>query len=96
MQDHIHDLITLEQLSAVSGLSASHLNYLFKKSTGHAPINYFLRTKIQAACRDIAFSDLPNKDIAAVYGIEDPFYFSRLFKKITGFSPQQYRTRTKQ
>jgi AraC-like DNA-binding protein len=96
IQDHIHDAITLEQLINVSGLSTSHLNYLFKKSTGHAPIDYFLRTKIQAACRDLSFSNLPNKDIAAAYGIEDPYYFSRLFKKITGLSPQQYRIRTKQ
>jgi AraC-like DNA-binding protein len=96
MREHIHDAITLEQLSAVSGLSASHLNCLFKKSTGHAPIDYFLRTKIQAACGDISFSNLPNKDIAALYGIDDPYYFSRLFKKITGLSPRQYRIRTKQ
>ncbi|MDR1108126.1 MAG: AraC family transcriptional regulator, partial [Spirochaetaceae bacterium] len=35
---------------------------------------------MQAASQDLYFSDLPVKDIAFAYGIEDPYYFSRLFK----------------
>jgi AraC-like DNA-binding protein len=74
--------------------SYSHLTYLFKHSTGYAPIEFFLRTKNQAAARDLYFSNLPIKDIALTYGIEDPYYFSRLFKKIMGISPSEYRNRT--
>jgi AraC-like DNA-binding protein len=50
---------------------------------------------MQAASRDLYFSELPVKDIAYSYGIEDPYYFSRIFKKIMGVSPQQYRSMVK-
>ncbi|MDR2376017.1 MAG: helix-turn-helix transcriptional regulator, partial [Treponema sp.] len=65
--------------------------YLFKHTTGYAPIEFFLRTKIQASARDLYFSNLPVRDIALSYGIEDPYYFSRLFKKIMGISPLKFR-----
>ncbi|MDR0449883.1 MAG: helix-turn-helix transcriptional regulator, partial [Treponema sp.] len=64
--------------------------------TGYAPMEYFLRLKIQAAARDIFFSDSLIQDIAAIYGIEDPYYFSRLFKRIMGVSPRQYRNYNRQ
>jgi AraC-like DNA-binding protein len=69
------------------------LTNLFKHATGLAPIEYFLRTKIYAASQDLYFSKLPVQDIAGAYGIEDPYYFSRLFKKIMGLSPKNYRNR---
>jgi AraC-like DNA-binding protein len=94
MHDHIHELITRDQLQSLTKVSQSQLNYLFKRATGFAPIEYFLRTKIHAASRDIYFSNLPAKDIAITYGIEDPYYFSRLFKKIMGMSPKNFRNKT--
>ncbi|MDR0563154.1 MAG: AraC family transcriptional regulator [Spirochaetaceae bacterium] len=91
MKKRLHECITLEELSYAAGFSASHLHYLFRKYSGYAPIEYFLRMKIQAAAKDIFFSDLTVREIAEAYGIEDPYYFSRLFKKIIGLSPMQYR-----
>jgi AraC-like DNA-binding protein len=93
MQDHLHEEITLNQLAEAAHFSASHLYYLIKHSTGYAPVEFFLRTKIQASAKDLFFSTLPIKDIAASYGIEDPYYFSRLFKKIMGASPMNYRNK---
>lgn len=95
MKDHLHQMISLDQLTRAACLSPSHLHDIFKRSTGNAPIDYFLRSKIQAASRDLYFSDLPIKDIAISYGIEDPYYFSRLFKKIMGVSPMKYRSQLK-
>jgi AraC-like DNA-binding protein len=92
MQDHLHSTITLEELCKASMFSSSHLHHLFKHSTGYAPIEYFLRIKMQAASHDLCFSALPVVDIAEEYGFEDPYYFSRIFKKIMGLSPQKFRS----
>jgi AraC-like DNA-binding protein len=91
MESHIKELISLQRLSEVCGYSASHLSSLFKRSTGHPPIDFFLHLKVQAAARDLCFSELPIRDIAEIYGIKDQYYFSRLFKRISGFSPSEYR-----
>jgi AraC-like DNA-binding protein len=95
MEKHLHDIISLNELAREAGCSRSHLNYLFRKAFGYSPIAYFLRTKMQSASRDLYFSALPVIDIAMSYGIEDPYYFSRLFKKIMGVSPLNYRSQIK-
>lgn len=93
MHKHIYEMITREQLLAVTQISSSQLTGLFKNATGLAPIAYFLHIKIHAASKELCFSKLPIRDIAATYGIDDPYYFSRLFKKIKGISPKEYRDR---
>jgi AraC-like DNA-binding protein len=93
MQRHLHESITLPQLSAEVRYSQSHLNYLFKKSMGYAPMQFFLRIKVQAAARELYYTNTSIKDIAASYGIEDPYYFSRLFKSIMGISPKKFRNK---
>jgi AraC-like DNA-binding protein len=95
MEKHLHDIVSLDELAQAAGCSRSHLNYLFQKVSGHSPLAYFLWTKIQSASRDLYFSTLPVKDIALSYGIEDPYYFSRLFKRIMGVSPLKYRSQIK-
>jgi AraC-like DNA-binding protein len=95
IKEHLHDNITLEDLTRASGLSRSHLHNIFHRATGFAPIEYFLQAKMLAASKDLYFSELPIKDIAFSYGIDDPYYFSRIFKKIMGVSPQQYRSMVK-
>jgi AraC-like DNA-binding protein len=95
INEHLHENVTLKDLVGASGLSSSQLHNLFHRATSFAPIEYFLQAKILAASRDLYFSELPIKDIAYSYGIEDPYYFSRLFKKITGVSPQYYRSMVK-
>jgi AraC-like DNA-binding protein len=60
---------------------------------GYAPMQFFLRTKVQAAAKELYYTTTPIKDIAASYGIDDPYYFSRLFKSIMGISPKQFRNK---
>ena len=93
MKMNLSKAINLDELADIAGFSPSHLNLLFRKSTGKAPVDYFLHIKMQAASRDLFFTGKTITDIAADYGIYDPYYFSRLFKKVMGVSPTAYRKR---
>jgi AraC-like DNA-binding protein len=90
MKKRLNGFVTLEELSDAAGYSVSHLNFLFKSFSRYAPVQYFLRMKIQSAARDLLISDRSIAAIAENYGFGDPYYFSRLFRKIMGFSPRQY------
>lgn len=91
MREHLQETLTLEELAQETGFSCSHLTHLFKTAVQYTPVDYFLRLKVQAAAECLSFSDAPVKEIASTFGINDPFYFSRLFKKVMGVSPSHYR-----
>lgn len=83
--------LRLPELARHVGLSRQHLIFLFKKETGFAPIDYFLRMKMQHAAQLLDLTGLTVKEIGASVGIADPYYFSRLFKRLMGYSPSEYR-----
>jgi AraC-like DNA-binding protein len=89
---HLH---RIEELAIQAGVSVSHFSTLFKKETGHAPIDFLIRQKIQHAARLLATTQETIVSISAAVGYEDPFYFSRSFRKIMGCSPRNYRTQSR-
>ncbi|GGD84876.1 AraC family transcriptional regulator [Paenibacillus nasutitermitis] len=95
MQEQLESNLTLEKLAAHTRISRQHLNHLFKQSTGFAPIDYYLRMKIQRAGQLLDLTDRSMKDISLSLGFQDPYYFSRLFKKMIGLSPTEYRNKLK-
>ncbi len=71
-------------------MSSDHFRKLFKKETGQTPIEYLINRRIDYAKQLLDsryMSTMRVKEIAAMTGFDDPYYFSRLFKKITGKSP---------
>ncbi|MCM3174682.1 AraC family transcriptional regulator [Paenibacillus sp. MER 99-2] len=95
MLEHLESGVTLKELAAQASLSAPHYSQLFKQATGHSPIDYFLRLKIQHSCRYLDFTDWTVKQISSKLGFKDPYYFSRLFRKMIGQSPTDYRNKSK-
>jgi AraC-like DNA-binding protein len=93
MQDNIQQIITLKQMAAFSNLSVTHFSSLFRKKTGHSPIEYFNHLKIQKACQYLAFTSMTVKELAFYVGVEDQYYFSRMFTRLMGISPSAYRKR---
>ncbi|WP_428867987.1 AraC family transcriptional regulator [Clostridium sediminicola] len=91
MKDNISKLLTLEILAKHINLSKSHLTYIFKENTGHTPIDFFIRLKIQHACNHLDLSKNSISEISNKLGYNDPYYFSRIFKKVMGMSPSAYR-----
>ncbi|MDE7396588.1 MAG: AraC family transcriptional regulator [Muribaculum sp.] len=85
--------LTLADLAAFSGYSASHLSALFTARTGLSPINYCNIAKVRHACHLLDTTSLRLNQICFRVGIDDPYYFSRFFTKMMGMSPRDYRRR---
>jgi AraC-like DNA-binding protein len=95
MHDHIEDGLSLSELSQQLKLSAPYLCRIFKEQTGHSPMDYFNRLKIQKACKYLDLTDLKVREVADKLGYDDPYYFSRAFKKVMQSSPANYRLKSK-
>ena len=91
MNDHIREVVTMDDLAACSGLSESYINRIFKKSTGMPPMRFFQDLKMRMA-RGIFDNnrDIRVYDVALQMGYTDPYYFSRVFRKVVGVSPSAY------
>jgi two-component system response regulator YesN len=73
------------------GFNETNLSHVFKKKIGISPNKYVMKLRIEKAKEIIASQmDIPLKDITAMVGYEDAFYFSRVFKDNTGQSPMDY------
>ena len=91
MKSNIDRRLTLHDLTSRSGLSKTQLTDIFREKTGHSPIDFFIRLKIQKACYYLDFTDMSISEIAEKVGYNDQYYFSRLFSKVMGRSPTDYR-----
>lgn len=91
MKSKVEETLSLAELTEELGLSTTYFCRLFKQRMEQAPIDYFIRLKIQRACQYLDFTDIAVHEVAAAMGYDDPYYFSRVFKRIMGVSPLQYR-----
>lgn len=88
---HMSEMIGVEQLAGISGLSVSSLERYFKKHFGSSPGRFVLQVKMSRACELLAD---PSYSIAAVgekLGYRDPVVFSRVFKREMRMNPTSYR-----
>jgi len=93
IKENIQRNITLKQMADFSNLSVTHFSSLFRRKTGHSPIEYFNHLKIQKACQYLVFTSMTVKELAYHVGIDDQYYFSRMFTRLMGTSPSAYRKR---
>lgn len=92
MMTHLNEPMKISVLSAMVGLSESCFFAHFKSATGHTPMSLLIRARMRWASELLKTTSLQIKEIAALVGYEDQFYFSRLFKSVHGLSPRDYRT----
>lgn len=79
-----------------SGLSQRGFSRRFQAATGHAPLDYVQRLRVEHAKCRLERSDEPVEQIAWAVGYEDPSVFRRLFQRLAGISPRQYRRQVAQ
>ena len=83
---------TLDELSRISGISASRMRFLFAQAYGISPKQYQMRMRIRRAQDLLATSSLSVTAIAELTGFDSINAFSRQFRKVTGRSPRECRT----
>lgn len=96
MHEHYSEPLTMNDLSDLSGFSRYHLSREFRKLTGFPPIEYLIRLRLERAKFLLAGTSLPVYKVAAMSGIENEAYFSRLFHQRMKMTPAEYRRKNAQ
>ncbi|MFN3211343.1 MAG: helix-turn-helix transcriptional regulator [Roseovarius sp.] len=84
----LHGRITVADLAAVSGHSASHFTTLFKRATGRTPYRHVLALRV-ARAEDLiaARSGQSLADIALDCGFSSQSHMTAVFREVTGRTP---------
>ena len=91
LRAHLEKPLSLQELCHEFGVSQTYMSKLFRKHTSLSYNQYLTYLRIGRA-REL-MEENPGcfvKDIAAMVGYEDQFYFSRIFRTYTGMSPTDY------
>lgn len=91
MNDNIENQMKISDFARFSGYSESYLYRKFVKETGQSPMDYFIRLKINKACKFLIKSDMKVNQIAHKLGFRESQYFSRTFTHVMGMSPLEFR-----
>ena len=72
-------------------LSPDYFTRLFTRTYGQPPRRWLLEQRVRLAALRLAESRLNVSEVAAEFGYENVFLFSRQFRQVMGQSPSQYR-----
>ncbi|MCL6612652.1 MAG: helix-turn-helix transcriptional regulator, partial [Peptococcaceae bacterium] len=91
IEEHIHNRLTMEDISGHVYLSKYHLQRIFKSLTGRGIMEYARSRKLTESLYELLHTDALIVKIAEKYGFEYEQSFTRAFKEDFGLSPSEYR-----
>lgn len=84
--------LSIAQLAALLGMSASQFNRCFRASFGVTPYQYVLRSRVAAAARVLKEDiGLPIAQVALMHGFASQAHFTETFRRLTGRTPAAAR-----
>lgn len=83
--------LRLQDLCEQCGLSERSLLRRFRRATGHTPLRYLQRLRMELAQDLLQNSNLSIEEVSLQCGYVDASYFCKLFKAHTASSPGEYR-----
>ena len=90
---HLHDRITVQDLSRELKMHPNYLSSLFKKYEGMTLYQYILSEKTALVKNFLIYSDYTFSEIASYLGFSSQSHLGRIFKKATGFTLQQFKNK---
>jgi len=89
--DHVHEMLNVDNLARICGLSISSLERHFKKHLGYSPGRFITQVKMSTACEYLGDPSFTIAEVGHKLGYSDAVVFSRVFKREMSISPSQYR-----
>lgn len=91
IEGHYNENITLANISQNAGLTHTALTKFIKQELNCTAMQYLMRYRITIAKKQLAFTDVPIKDITSLVGFKTVQHFNRIFKQHTGSTPAEFR-----
>lgn len=91
IEEHLADVITLEELAGLMNLTPQHFCRVFKDCIGERPFQYILKRRIQVSKRYLVRPEYRVSEIGRKVGIENSSYFCYNFKRLEGMTPTEFR-----
>ncbi|SHH69962.1 AraC-type DNA-binding protein [Anaerosphaera aminiphila DSM 21120] len=88
---HLHDKITLEEVSNRINYSKYHFHRVFKNQVGINFYDYIRKRRLANASKLLIYSDMKILDIALLYQFDSHEAFTRSFQSLYRLSPSRYR-----
>ena len=92
LADHIHKIVTLEELAGAMNKTPNYLNSVFSRATGIGIHQYMNREKMRLIAALMEEQRLSFGEACENVGITDLSHGYRLFKRHMGITPKEYMT----
>ena len=91
IESHYSENIGLKDIIAASKTNHTTLGEIFNSEIGQTPIEYLWSYRIIIAKKQLAFTEVPLKDVSIRSGFKTISHFARMFKERTGKTPVEFR-----
>lgn len=90
LENNIGETVSLQKLSAMTGLNEKYFCRIFKETTGKTLVDYINLLKVNTACQLLLHENRSVTEVAMRLGFSDMCYFSKVFRKYKALSPRQW------
>lgn len=91
MEQHVEDLLAIEDIAMQSGLSRRQLERSFRAAIGISPASAYLNVRLDAAMRLVKTTKIPLAEIAIRAGFQNSSHFIRKFRQRFNSPPAAVR-----
>lgn len=94
LDEHCRRRLAVEDYARAMQVTPGQLSRISRQGLGMSAIAAIDARAVHEAKRELAYSNLSVKQIAAALGFRDEAYFGRFFRKQTGLRPTEFRERS--
>jgi len=91
IRDYFATIRSLREVAVAIGISYDHLRHIFKAQRKRSLVRYLNEVRMERAKTLLIHSRLPLKQVAAMCGFADEYYFSAVFHRSAQMPPGRYR-----
>lgn len=91
IREHLHDPLTIEQLSRKACMSQTHFFRCFKNELGISPVDFINQERVKLAQNLLLDPNKNINDVCYETGFNNVSYFNKIFKREMNVTPSEFR-----